>query len=64
MAYWFWALLLGTLTIVFWMLWRFAAKIEREETEEQQWLAYIQQLWQYDPYEAQRWQIMFDQKFR
>lgn len=59
-----WALLLLVIIVVFIWLWRFAAKIERLEVEEQQWLAYIDQLQQYDPYQAQQWKIMFDQKFK
>jgi hypothetical protein len=63
-VWWFWLGLLVVTSFIFWLLWRFAAKIEREEQEEQGWLTYIEQLQQYDPYEAQRWRLMFDQKFK
>ena len=60
----FWIAVLIVISIIFRLLWKFAAKIEKEEQEEQQWLTYIEQLSQYDPQAAMQWQIMFDQKFK
>lgn len=41
----------------------FAAKIESLELEEKQWIAYVEYLWQYDPYQAQQWQEWFEQRY-
>lgn len=59
-----WALILAVIIGIFFWLWRFAAKIEALEQEEQQWRNYIEQLRQTDPYEAMRWELLFNEKFK
>jgi len=63
MAWAFWIGVIVGISLLFWWLWKFADRIEREEAEEQQWIAWLQQLWQYSPYEAQYWQSVFEEKF-
>lgn len=58
-----WVIILISIVFAFWWLWRFAERIEREEMEEEQWRAYIAELWQYDPNQALYWQTEFERRF-
>jgi len=62
-AWSFWIGVLSIITFIFWMLWRYARRIEEAEYEERQWRTYIDQLWQIDPPQAQYWQDQFEMKF-
>lgn len=62
-AWAFWFGCMGVVVLIFWALWRYADRIERLEEEEQQWLQYIEQLWYVDPYQAQYYQQLFENRF-
>lgn len=62
-AYWFWGSCIIVITLIFWRLWKYAAKIEMLEAEERQWLDYLDYLWRTDPYSAQQWQSWFEQQY-
>jgi peptide methionine sulfoxide reductase MsrA len=47
-----WLSILSAIALIFYLLWRYADKIEREEQFEQQWKDYLTQLWATDPNQA------------
>jgi hypothetical protein len=58
----FWIAVLATIALIFYLLWRFAEKIEREEEEERRWSEYLTFLWHTDPHQANYWQQVHDQR--
>ena len=54
-------MVLGIIILIFWWLWRFSEKIEREEREEHQWNDYLSMLWQNDPQAAMYWSTYREQ---
>jgi hypothetical protein len=54
-AWVFWIAALSVIAGIFWVLWRYAEKIEKEEQFEEQWKGFIAQQWEIDPNQGIYW---------
>jgi cytochrome c-type biogenesis protein CcmH/NrfF len=59
-----WITILAIISIIFWLMWRYTSKIEREAEEEKQWKEMLKNLWETDPQQAQYYQTIFDSKYK
>lgn len=62
-AWAFWLGCMSVTAIIFWLLWRYAGKIERLEEEEKEWLDYLEYVWRYEPQNGEYYQRLFESKF-
>lgn len=59
----FWTITLIGIVALFVVFWRYASKIELAVQEEQEWLNYINYLYQINSPEYYTWQDAFEEKF-
>lgn len=59
-AWAFWVGLLAIIVIIFWRLWVLAARIERDEQEEREWIVLLERI----KYENPEWYFYYEDQFK
>lgn len=55
-----WIAILSAIALIFYLLWQYADKIEREEQFEQQWKEFLANQWATNPNQAMYWQQYYE----